>query len=119
MTRTISTSVDTLGYYVQLPEHIEDALGSHFENLTKLQQYTLLATLSGYMAEAQACLTETGSEPTYELVDAYSEASGVLPERIADLLEEIEALDRKCNGTILALTEALVLNIHYTQVEGA
>jgi uncharacterized FAD-dependent dehydrogenase len=71
------------------------------------------------MAEAQACLTETGSEPTYELVDAYSEASGVLPERIADLLEEIEALDRKCNGTILALTEALVLNIHYTQVEGA
>jgi hypothetical protein len=117
MTRTISTSVDTLGYYVQLPEHIEEALSSHFENLTKTQQYTFLAALTGYMAEAQFCIVDTGDESSYSLADAYGDASGSLPQEIADLLEEIEDLERRCEGTILALTEALVLNIHYTHVE--
>jgi hypothetical protein len=117
MTRTISTSTNPIGYWVSLPDHIEEEFGSHFENLTKPQQYTLLATLTGYMAETQFSLHDTGEDSSYELVDAYSEASGVLPGCIADLLDEIEALDRKCNGTILALTEALVLNIHYTNVE--
>ncbi len=118
MTRTINTSVNTLGYYVQVPEHIEEALGSHFENLTKTQQYTLLATFSGYMAEAQFSIVDTGDESSYSLADALGDASGVLPLAITNLLSEIEDLERRCEGTILALTEALVLNIHYTHVEG-
>jgi hypothetical protein len=117
MTRTISTTTHPIGYWVSLPDHISEEFGSHFEHLTKPEQYTLLATLAGYMAEAQICIVETGKEPTYGLFDAYADEDGALPKSVAALLEEIEQLDRQCDGTILALTEALVLNIRYTHVE--
>ncbi len=115
MTRTISTSVDTLGYYVQLPEHIEEEFGSHFENLSKSEQYTLLAVFAGYMAN-KAHPEDYG---TQSLRDIYNDVPGYLRPALADLLEEIEDLERQCEGTILALSEALVLNIHYTNVEEA
>jgi hypothetical protein len=109
MTRTISTSVETLGYYCTVPRHIEDLLDSHFENLSKEQQYTLLATFAVYMAR-QA----NNYELDYSLYDAYNSVSGYIPEPVTELFEEIE---KQPDGTILALSEALVLNIHYTQVE--
>ncbi len=115
MPRTISTSTNPIGYWVSLPEHIEDAFGSHFENLTKSEQYTLLATFAGYKA------TEAHPDdysPT-SLREIYNNVPGYLPAAIADLLYEIENLERVSNGYILALTEALISNICYTHVEEA
>ena len=110
----ISTSVHTLGYYVPtLPNHIEDELGSHFENLSKTEQYTLLVVLAGYMASVAGC--EDDEDKC--LHDIYNDVSRDLPSPIADRLSEIKELERLSNGTILALMEALVLNIHYTHVE--
>jgi hypothetical protein len=111
MTRTISTSVETLGYYVILPPHIEDMFGSHFENLERPEQYTLLATLSLYMAEHA-----WSDNSDYGLYSAYTEVSGRLSDQVRDILYELQKLEQQSEGTLLALTEALVLNIHHTQV---
>ena len=53
MTRIISTCAKTLGYYVSLPEHIEDTLGSYFENLEKYEQWTLFE--SDYLSPFMKC----------------------------------------------------------------
>jgi hypothetical protein len=114
MSRIISTSTNPIGYWVSLPEHIEEELGSHFEHLTKSEQYTLLALFADWMAN-KANLE--GEAPSLRLRDIYDTIPGYLPDIIAELLDEIEDLERTCDGYILALTEALVLNIHYTHVE--
>ena len=106
---TISTSVQPLGYFVTLPEHIEDTFGSHFENLSVPEQYTLLATLAGYMAN---CAHESDYSPT-SLREVYNDVPGYLSSWVVEVLEEIE---NQTDGTIIALTEALVLNLHYTRV---
>lgn len=108
MTRTISTSVETLGYYVTLPEHIEDTFGSHFENLQVSEQFTLLATLAGYMAN---CAHPSDYSPT-SLREVYNDVPGYLSRSVVEVLDEIE---NQPDGTIIALTEALVLNLHYTR----
>lgn len=110
MTRTISTTVKPLGYYVTVPRPIEEVLGSHFENLKRYEQYTLLAVFANYMA-AHA----NNENLHYTLLDAYFGTfdNADLPEWTKELLAAIEQLS---DGTILALTEALVLNLHYTRV---
>lgn len=110
---TISTSVKTLGYYVSLPDHIEEELGPHFEQLNKTEQYTLLAVFAGYMAN----VAHSEDYRHRSLRDIYNDVPGYLPAAIADLLLEIEDVERLSQGTVLALSEALVLNIHYTSVE--
>jgi hypothetical protein len=109
MTRRISTCAKTLGYYVTVPEPIEQTLGSYFENLSKPEQYSLLATLASYMAE-QANAVE---DVDYTLHDAYCDAPGALHAEAMQLLPKIEQLP---DSTILALCEALVINISRTQV---
>jgi hypothetical protein len=110
MTRAISTSVKSLGYYVTVPADIEEALGSHFENLQRYEQYTLLAIFAQYMA-----VHANNDESSYTLLDANLEIPGdaIIPDWVKDLLPEIEKLS---DGTIIAMTEALVLNLHYTKV---
>ncbi len=115
MPRTINTSTNPIGYWVSLPEHIEEEFGSHFENLTKSEQYTLLATLAGYMANS-AHTEEYGAQ---SLDGIYFDVPGHLPPVIANLLAELEDLERQSDGYILALTEALISNICYTHVEEA
>ncbi len=111
MTPTISTSVKTLGYYAIVPLHIEEVFGSYFENLERSEQYTLLATFSLFMADRA-----WNANSEYGLCTAYREVSGRLSDQVRDILNELEALEQRSQGTLLALTEALVLNIHYTQV---
>ncbi len=65
------------------------------------------------MAHVAACSDDSDKR----LHDIYNDVSGDLPSPIADRLSEIEDLERLSNGTIVALMEALVLNIHYTHVE--
>ncbi len=115
MPRTINTSTNPIGYWVSLPDPVEEEFGSHFENLTKSEQYTLLVTFAGYMA-SEAHREDYGSQ---SLRDIYNDVPGYLPAAIADLLYEIEDLERVSSGYILALTEALICNIRWTHVEEA
>jgi hypothetical protein len=108
MTRTISTSAKALGYYVTLPSHIEDALGSYFENLTKPEQYTLLATLTSYLGYQ----IRLGHDLEFTIWDAYTCTTGEIEnEAIELLLPELGAIEVRCNGTLECLIEALVANI--------
>ena len=112
MTRAISTSVKPLGYYVTVPADIEEALGSHFENLERCEQYTLLAMFAQFMA-----VHANNNESEESLLNAYFDNPGdaMIPDWAKDLLPEIEKLS---DGTIIALSEALVLNLHYTRRVG-
>jgi hypothetical protein len=112
MTRATSTSVKPLSYYVTVPPDIEEALGSHFENLQRCEQYTLLAIFAFFMA-----VHANNHESEYSLLDAYFETPGdaIIPDWVKDLLPEIEKLS---DGTIIAMSEALILNLHYTRGVG-
>jgi hypothetical protein len=109
MTRQISTSAKPLGYYVTVPAHIEQSLGSYFQHLTRAEQFTLLATIAGFMAEHS-----NDDDAQYSLSDAYCDAPGCLGAEFSRLLEEIEQFP---DGTILGLCQALVDNLLYTTVE--
>jgi hypothetical protein len=112
MTRAISTSIKPLGYYVTVPPDIEEVLGSHFENLRRCEQYTLLAIFAFFMA-----VHANNDESEYTLLDAYLDTPGdtIIPDWAKDLLPEIEKLS---DGTIIAMSEALISNLHYTRVVG-
>lgn len=107
MTRPISTSAKPIGYYCPLSSQIENAFGSHFENLSKPEQFTLLAIFANFMAEHSF-----KADSSYTLLDSYCESPGALPSHIAALLPEVET---HSDGTILALTEALVAHLLYTK----
>lgn len=108
---TISTSVQPLGYFVTLPEHIEDTFGFHFENLEKYEQYAMLATLSVYLANRQF------EEWDGSMHDIYIQhIPGAVGGEVEELFPQLEQIEEGCNGTLMCLIEALVLNIHYTQV---
>lgn len=114
MTRTISTCAKTLGYYVSLPEHIEDTLGSYFENLEKYEQWTLLAALAVYKAHHSCQLPPSD----YSLYDAYIEhAPGGFCNSVEEILPELEQLEQQSDGTLACLIQPLIENILYTGVE--
>lgn len=111
MPQIISTSCKTLGYYVTLPDIFEDTLGSYFENLTKAQQYTLLATLANYQS-----WHAYGYTSTYTLCDAYMGVMGALNAEVEELLPLLEAEEKRAGGAIPCLIQALVQNIRYTHL---
>lgn len=115
MTRSLSTSAKTVGYYVVLPPHIEDAFGSHFENMERNEQFTLLATLTRYVDRVQA---SGGATDDFSLYDCYMDGYGVIIYELSDLEKLFNEIESLPNGTIEGLCEALIAHIcHSTEVE--
>lgn len=106
MTRQITTSAKTIGYYCTIPPHIEETLGSHFENLQRGELFALLSTLSIYMAfhsnEGDA------DDEHYSLLDSYNDTPAELMPDVVEILPDLELLP---NESIIGLTHALVAHI--------
>jgi hypothetical protein len=107
MTRQISTSAKPLGYYVTVPPHIEETLGSYFENLNRPEQFALLAAIGMYMS-AHAALGING----YSLRDALADTECFVSDELSNRLDDIEGL---CDDSILGLCEALIINLRTTK----
>lgn len=107
MTRQIATSAKTIGYYCTIPPHIEETLGSHFENLERTEMFTLLATLANYMA--YHCSGDSAQdEIEFTMLDAYNQCSGELVADVVEILPDIELLP---NGSFIGLAHALIAHI--------
>jgi hypothetical protein len=107
MARQITTSAKTIGYYCTLPPHVEETLGSHFENLERTEMFTLLATLANYMAY-HSYGDSTQDEIEFTTLDAYNQCSGELVADVVEILPDIELLQ---NGSIIGLAHALIAHI--------
>ena len=110
MTRQLTTSAKPLGYYVSVPRHIEQALGSYFENVNRPDQFALLAALGLYMsAHASMGVDE------YSLREALIDTGCCISDELTDCLDEIETWH---DDSILGLLEALVINLRTTKEVG-
>jgi hypothetical protein len=110
MSRQFTTSAKPLGYYVSLPVHIEQTLGSYFENVNRPDQFTLLAAIGMYMsAHAALGINE------YTLRDALADTECFVSDELTNCLDEIECLN---DNSILGLLEALVINLRTTKSVG-
>ncbi|HEY9650931.1 MAG TPA: hypothetical protein V6C95_09725 [Coleofasciculaceae cyanobacterium] len=106
MTRQITTSAKPIGYYCTIPAHIEETLGSHFENLERTELFALLATLANYMA--YHCDENESFEQEYSFVEAYNEVHAELVADVIEILPDLEALP---NQSIIGLAHALIAHI--------
>ena len=107
MTRQFSTSAKPLGYYTTVATHIEQIFGSHFEQMERFEQFTLLSSLAIFMANHA-----NEENPEYGLYDAYMDAPGGCFEEVENILPEIEQCP---DETLLGLCEALVINLRTTK----
>ncbi len=110
MTRAISTSAKSIGTYCVLPPHMENALGSHGENLERSEQFGLLAALTKY---ADYAVAVGDSKPdSYSLYDAYMDCHNVI--YIEDVNQFFNELETLPDTTLLNLCEALIAHLLYT-----
>lgn len=105
--KKVRTSTNPIGYFVALPCHIEESLGSYLENLTSQQRWTMLFIFVGAM-ESKTQNKEIALDEVYELCD------GELPDDILYVVKEVGQIETRIPGTIEALVEALISNIRYT-----
>ncbi|HEY9653657.1 MAG TPA: hypothetical protein V6C95_23550 [Coleofasciculaceae cyanobacterium] len=107
MARQITTSAKTIGYYCTIPPHIEEILGSHFENIERTELFSLLATLANYMAY-HSYGDSSQDEIEFTIIDAYNQCPGEL---VADVLEILPDLELLPNESIVGLAHALIAHI--------
>ncbi len=111
MTRAISTSIKPLGYYVTVPEDIEEMLGSRFENLDKSEQLAMLAAFTRYIDRTSA---SGGATDGFSLYDCYMDGYGTIDCDDAELERLFNEIENLSDGTILGLCEPLIANLLYT-----
>ena len=106
--KLLSTSAKPIGYYVSLPEELEEQFGPYFENLdSRGELYTLLHTISTFMV-----YHSYNDDPDYSLFDAYMDSTGSISMDLEHQLGAIEALP---GDNLARLGQALLANIISTQ----